>query len=168
MCDIATAIAIGGQVVAYQDKKAANKAVRRDNTTSRRHADKAYLHDLNKIDQEKVSADMELTKAAISAKASRDNEIAQKTNLGFGNGVKIVQSIGSLYDEDWIDMTSSYDKDMQTLTAQKSEAYANMSKTYNSLTFPTEPSRLGLALEIGGTAWNGYQNRQANKKEKKV
>ena len=110
-----------------REKKAQNKAIRRDQDTSRSNADKGYLHDLNKIDQEKVNADAEKTKAEIISKAEKDGEIAQKTNLGFGNGVKIVQSIGYLFDNDWVAITSDYNKDMQNLGFQKTEAYANLS-----------------------------------------
>jgi hypothetical protein len=167
MCSPQAAIGIASAVVSYQQQKANNKAVRRDQDTSRRNADKGYLHDLNKIDQEKVNADMELTKAEISSKAERDSEIAQKSNLGFGNGVKIVQSIGSMFDEDWINMTSAYDKDIQTFAFQKDEAYANMNKTYNSLTPPLEPSRTGLMLDIASSAASGYSTYQTNTAPKK-
>jgi hypothetical protein len=167
MCDIATALAVAGAVQGYQEKKAQNKAIRRDQNTSRGNADKGYLHDLNKIDQEKVTAGMELTKSKISSKAAKDGDVAQKINLGFGNGVKIVQSIGSMFDEDWITATSGYDKDMQSLAFQKDEAYANMQKTYNSLTTPIEPSRTGLILDIGAKGYEGYQTSQTNKGAKK-
>jgi hypothetical protein len=167
MCDIPTALAVMSTVQGYQDKKTQNKAVRRDQTTSRRNADKGYLHDLNKIDQEKVTAGMELTKSKISSKAARDGDVAAKINLGFGNGVKIVQSIGSMFDEDWITATSGYDKDMQSLAFQKDEAYANMQKTYNSLTPPIEPSRNGLILDIGAKGYAGYQTYKTNKEAKK-
>ena len=167
MCSPEAALAIAGQVVSYQEKKAQNKAIRRDQATSRSNADKGYLHDLNKIDQEKINADMEKTKAEIKSKAEKDGEIAQKTNLGFGNGVKIVQSIGYLFDNDWVAITSDYNKDMQNLEFQKDEAFANMTKTYNSLTPPIEPSRTGLMLDIASTSYEGYQSSQTNKGAKK-
>ena len=94
MCDIQAALQVAGAVVQYQNKKAENKAIRRDQDTTRRNADKAYLHDLNKIDQEKVSADREKTLSEIRTKAKRDGEIAQKVNLGNANSTKIVQSLG--------------------------------------------------------------------------
>ena len=151
----------------YREKKAQNKAIRRDQDTSRRNADKGYMHDLNKIDQEKINADMERTKSEISIKAEREKEIAQKTNLGFGNGVKIVQSMGQLYDEEWLEVTSLYDKDMQLFATQKTEAFANMSKTYNSLTPPLEPSRTGLLLDVASSASNGYYQNEKDKTAKK-
>ena len=39
--------------------KAQNKAIRRDQDESRKGFDRGYLHDMNKIDQEKVNADKE-------------------------------------------------------------------------------------------------------------
>ena len=166
MCNVQAALQVAGAVVSYREKKAQNKAIRRDQDTSRSNADKGYLHDLNKIDQEKINADMEKTKAEIKSKAEKDGEIAQKTNLGFGNGVKIVQSIGYLFDNDWVAITSDYNKDMQNLGFQKDEAFANMTKTYNSLTPPIEPSRTGLMLDVASTSYEAYQGSQTNKKAK--
>jgi len=169
MCNAAyvqAGLAIAGAVQGHREKKATNSAIRRDQDTSRRNADKGYLHDLNKIDQEKITADMEKTKAEISLKAEKEGEIAQATNLGFGNGIKIVQSIGALYDEDWIDITSSYDKDLQLFTRQKDEAFANMSKTYNSLTPPIDPSSTGLIIGVASSASQGYYQNEKDKKEK--
>jgi len=167
MCDIQAALAVAGAVVSHQQKKADNKAIRRDQETTRRNADRGYLHDLNKIDQEKVNADMEKAKAELKTKATRDGEIAQKINLGNANNTKIVQSIGALYDEDWNEITSGYDKDMQLFANQKTEAYANMTKTYNSLKPPTEPSNTGLMIDIASSANGGYQRSQTNKEAKK-
>jgi len=167
MCDIQAALAVAGAVVSHQQKKADNKAIRRDQETTRRNADRGYLHDLNKIDQEKVNADMEKAKAELKTKATRDGEIAQKINLGDANNTKIVQSIGALYDEDWNEITSGYDKDMQLFSNQKTEAYANMTKTYNSLKPPTEPSNTGLMIDIASSANGGYQRSQTNKEAKK-
>ena len=167
MCDIQSALAVAGAVQSYQQKKADNKAIRRDQETTRRNADRGYLHDLNKIDQEKVNADMEKAKAELKTKATRDGEIAQKINLGNANNTKIVQSIGALYDEDWNEITSGYDKDMQLFSNQKTEAYANQVKTYNSLKPPTDPSRAGLMLDIASSSYDGYQRSQTNADPKK-
>ena len=162
MCNIGAAIQVAGLVQGYREKKAQNKAIRRDQETSRKGFDRGYLHDMNKIDQEKVNADKEKVKAEIKSKAEKNLEISQKTNLGFGNSTKIVQSIGYLFDEDWIAITSDYDKDVQTFQNQQTEAYANLHKGYNSLTSPIEPSRTGLILDVGSTVYEGYQ---ANKKQ---
>ena len=167
MCDIQSALAVAGAVQSYRQKKADNKAIRRDQETTRRNADKAYLHDITKIDQEKITADQEKTIAEIRTKAKRDGEIAQKVNLGNANNTKIVQSIGALYDEDWIDITRGYDKDIQLFENQKTEAYANQVKTYNSLKPPTDPSRTGLMLDVASAANSGYQRSQTNSEAKK-
>ena len=166
MCSIPAALQIAGSVVQYQQKKAENKAIRRDQETTRRNADKGYLHDMNKIDQEKVNADMEKTKAEIRSKAEKNLEISQKTNLGFGNNTKIVQSIGYLFDDDWNEITSGYDKDVQIFQNQQTEAYANLSKTYNSLKPPIEPSRTGLIIDVASTAYEGYETYKTNQEAK--
>ena len=163
MCTVQAALQVAGAVVQYQNKKAENKAIRRDQDTTRRNADKGYLHDMVKIDQEKVNADMEKSKAEIRSKAEKNLEISQKTNLGFGNNTKIVQSIGYLFDDDWNEITSGYDKDVQIFQNQQTEAYANLSKTYNSLKPPKEPSRTGLIIDVASTAYGGYQDSQTKK-----
>ena len=163
MCTVQAALQIAGAVVSYQQKKADNKAIRRDQETTRRNADRGYLHDMVKIDQEKVNADMEKTKAEIKSKAEKNLEVSQKINLGFGNNTKIVQSIGYLFDDDWNEITSGYDKDVQIFQNQQTEAYANLSKTYNSLRPPTEPSRTGLMIDIASSAYEGYETSQTNK-----
>ena len=163
MCNVQAALQVAGAVVSYQQKKADNKAIRRDQETTRRNADRGYLHDMVKIDQEKVNADMEKTKAEIKSKAEKNLEVSQKINLGFGNNTKIVQSIGYLFDDDWNEITSGYDKDVQIFQNQQTEAYANLSKTYNSLRPPTDPSRTGLMLDVASSAYEGYENSQTNK-----
>tara|TARA_B100000965_G_scaffold60802_1_gene46716 strand:+ start:4327 stop:4833 length:507 start_codon:yes stop_codon:yes gene_type:complete len=168
MCNVGAAIQVASLVHGYREKKAQNKAIRRDNETSRRHFDKGYLADMNKIDQEKVNADKEKTKAEIKSKAEKNLEVSQNLNLGFGNSTKIVQSIGYLFDEDWVAITSDYDKDVQTFKVQQSEAYANLHKNYNSLTTPIEPSRTGLALEIAAVSYDAYQGNQTKKKAKQT
>ena len=166
MCDIQAALQVAGAVQGYRQKKVDNQAIRRDQETTRRNADKAYLHDMVKIDQEKVSADREKVLSEIRTKAKREGEIAQKVNLGNANKTKIVQSLGALYDEDWVDITRGYDKDIQLFQNQQSEAFANQSKTYNSLKPPTDPSRTGLMLDVATAANGGYQRSQTNKEAK--
>ena len=166
MCDVQAALAVAGAVVSHRQKKADNKAIRRDQETTRSNADKAYLHDMVKIDQEKVSADREKVLSEIRTKAKKEGEIAQKVNLGNANNTKIVQSLGALYDEDWVDITRGYDKDIQLFQNQQSEAFANQSKTYNSLKPPTDPSRTGLMLDVASAANSGYQRSQTNKEAK--
>lgn len=160
-------LAIVGQYQAYREKKAQNKAIRRDQDTSRRNADKGYLHDLQKIDNEKILADQEKKISEIKVKADREAEIAQALNLGFGNSTKIVQSIGAVYDEDWNGINRDYSKDMVTLADQKTEAYANLSKTYNSLTPPIDPSRTGLIIGVASSASQGYYQNEKDKAAKK-
>jgi hypothetical protein len=167
MCSPEAALAIAGKVVQYQQTKAENKAIRRDQDTTRRNADKGYLHDMQKIDNEKINADREKILAEISSKNERDAEIAQSLNLGFGNSEKIVQSIGGLFDEDWNTINRDYAIDVNTLRNQQSEAYANQQKTYNSLTPPIDPSRTGLIIGIASDGYKGYETYNTNKKAKK-
>jgi len=43
-----------------------------------------------------------------------------------------------------------------------------MSKTYNSLKPPIEPSRTGLIIDVASTAYEGYETYQDNKKPNKT
>ena len=170
MCNAAyvqAGLAVAGAVQGHREKKAQNKGIRRDQDTSRRNADKGYLHDLQKIDNEKILADQEKAISKLKVKSDREAEIAQSLNLGFGNSTKIVQSIGGLYDDDWNSIDRDYSKDMVTLADQKTEAYANLSKTYNSLTPPIAPSRTGLVLDIAGSVTGGYYQNEKDKQAKK-
>ena len=167
MCDIQSALAVAGTIQSYREQKVQNAATRRDQEATRRNADKGYLHDMTKIDREKVNADREKTLAEISSKKERDGEIAQSVNLGNANNTKIVQSISGLYDEDWIDITRGYDKDITLFQNQQSEAYANQAKTYNSLKSPTDPSRTGLFIQVASQGYEGYQRNETNKNAKK-
>ena len=166
MCDIQSALAVAGTIQSYREQKAQNAAIRRDQEATRRNADKGYLHDMTKIDREKINADREKTLAEISSKKEKEAEIAQSLNLGFGNSTKIVQSIGALFDDDWNTINRDYSKDVTTLQDQQSEAYANQVKTYNSLAPPTDPSRTGLFIQVASQGYEGYQRNQTNKKAK--
>ena len=42
-----------------------------------------------------------------------------------------------------------------------------MAKTYNSLTPPTDPSNIGLALDVASSANGGYQRNETKKSAKK-
>jgi hypothetical protein len=56
---------------------------------------------------------------------------------------------------------------MQLFANQKTEAYANQVKTYNSLKPPTDPSRAGLMLDITSSSYGGYQRSQTKTDPKK-
>ena len=56
---------------------------------------------------------------------------------------------------------------MQLFANQKTEAYANQVKTYNSLKPPTDPSRAGLIIGIATSASQGYQQNEKDKAAKK-
>ena len=67
-----------------------------------------------------------------------------------------MQDIGSLYNDEYTEINREYKGDMITLANQTTDAYANLSKTYNSIAPVTEPSRTGLLLDIATTAGEGY------------
>ena len=159
MCSIQAAMAgvqIVGKVQEYREQKALAASKRATNDRTRENAQVAYMRDINKIDQEKVQADQEKTVAEFKTKQESKKKLAQALNLNAGNRVAIVQDIGSLYNDEYNENARDYKGDMITLAAQTIDAYANMSKVYNSLQPVVEPSRTGLLLDIASTAGTGY------------
>ena len=151
-----TAISAVGQVQEYREKKALAASKRASQDRTRENANIAYMRDINKIDQEKVQADQEKAVAEFKTKQESKKKLAQALNLNAGNRVAIVQDIGSLYNDEYTEINRDYKGDMITLAAQTTDAYANMSKVYNSLQPVVEPSRTGLLLDIASTAGTGY------------
>jgi len=159
MCSIQAAMAgvqIVGKVQEYREQKALAASKRAANDRTRENANVAYMRDINKIDQEKVQADQEKAVAEFKTKQESKKKIAQNLNLNAGNSVVIVQDIGSLYNDEYTEINREYKGDMITLANQTTDAYANLSKTYNSIAPVTEPSRTGLLLDIATTAGEGY------------
>ena len=159
MCSIQAAMAgvqIVGKVQEYREQKALAASKRRANAITIENANRAYIRDVNKIDQEKVQADQEKAAAKIKTDMEKKKKIAQNINLNAGNSVAIVQDIGSLYNDEYNENARDYKGDMITLANQTTDAYANMAKVYNSITPVVEPSRTGLLLDIATTAGEGY------------
>ena len=153
-----TAISAVGKVQEYREQKALAASKRASQDRTRENANVAYMRDINKIDQEKVQADQEKAVAEFKTKMESKKKLAQALNLNAGNSIAIVQDIGSLYNDEYTEIMRDYKGDMITLGNQTQDAYANMSKVYNSLEPVTEPSRTGLLLDLGTTAAQGYVN----------
>jgi|TARA_R100000149_G_scaffold44910_1_gene17910 hypothetical protein len=159
MCSIQAAMAgvqIVGKVQEYREKKALAASKRRADAITIENANRAYIRDINKIDQEKVQADQEKTVAKVKTDMEKKKKIAQNINLNAGNSVAIVQDIGSLYNDEYNENARDFKGDMITLANQTTDAYANMAKVYNSIVPVVEPSRTGLLLDIATTAGEGY------------
>lgn len=159
MCSIQAAMAgvqIVGKVQEYREQKALAASKRRANAVTIENANRAYIRDINKIDQEKVQADQEKTVAKVKTDMEKKKAIAQNINLNAGNSVAIVQDIGSLYNDEYNENNRDYKGDLITIGEQSIDAYANMAKVYNSIAPVTEPSRTGLLLDIATTAGEGY------------
>ena len=156
-----------GKVQEYRENKALAASKRAANDRTRENAQVAYMRDINKIDQEKVQADQEKAVAEFKTKQESKKKLAQNLNLNAGNSVAIVQDIGSLYNDEYTEINRDYKGDMITLGNQTMDAYANMSKVFNSLQPVVEPSRTGLLLDLGTTAAQGYVNYDVAKSAKK-
>ena len=163
-----TAISAVGQIQEYNEKKALAASKRRAQAVTIENANRAYIRDINKIDQEKVQADQEKAVAEFKTKQESKKKLAQALNLNAGNAVAIVQDIGSLYNDEYTEINRDYKGDMITLAGQTTDAYANMAKVYNSLDPVVEPSRTGLLLGLATTGAQGYINYDTATKAKKT
>ena len=104
---------------------------------------------------------MEKTKEVFKNTMEKKAEQATGLNLGFGNATRILQSVSGKYDMSYADILTGYRQDMTALMNDETSAYANLSKTYNSIKPVTEPSRTGLALQIATIGAEGYYKNQA-------
>ena len=139
---------VASTVLNYQNQKNVAKQHAADNRVAEGHYNEAYLYDLSKIDNESGNAVREKALEEFKIKQKKSLDIAQALNLGFGNPLRAVQSIGGVADNDLNYVGFQFTKDMTTLQHQEQEAYANMVKGYSSLTAPDQPSLIGTGLQI--------------------
>ena len=164
MCGVNEAVAamkIVGAVASHQEKKTRAREKAAANYQTQRNADQAYLNDLSKIETERGRAAREKAINEFQNKIAKKKATANALNLGFGNGVRVVQNIGTEADLEYNQITEEFMGDMITLNNQRSDAYANLQRTYNSITPAYEPSFMSLALDIGG-AGGDYMGKPAD------
>ena len=142
------AMTVVSTVMNYQNQKNVAKQHAADNRVAEGHYNEAYLYDLSKIDNESGNAVREKALEEFKIKQKKALDIATALNLGFGNPLRAVQSVGGLADNDLNYVGFQFTKDMTTLQHQEHEAYANMVKGYSSLTAPDQPSLIGTGLQI--------------------
>ena len=142
------ALQVASVVMNYQNQKNVAKQHAADNRVAEGHYNEAYLYDLSKIDNESGNAVREKALEEFKIKQKKSLDIAQALNLGFGNPLRAVQSIGGVADNDLNYVGFQFTKDMTTLQHQEHEAYANMVRGYSSLTAPDQPSLIGSSLQI--------------------
>ena len=148
------AMTVVSTVMNYQNQKNVAKQHAADNRVAEGHYNEAYLYDLSKIDNESGNAVREKALEEFKIKQKKSLDIAQALNLGFGNPLRAVQSVGGVADNDLNYVGFQFTKDMTTLQHQEHEAYANMVKGYSSLTAPDQPSLLGTGLQIAAAGVN--------------
>ena len=165
MMMISTALQVGGAVIQHQNQKAVAKQHAADNRVAEGHYNEAYLYDLSKIDNESGNAVREKALEEFRIKQEKSAQIAEALNLGFGNPLRAVQSIGGVADSDLNYVGFQFTKDMTTLQHQEHEAYANMVKGYSSLTAPEYPSLISTGLQIA-TAGVNYRTEDLKRRKK--
>jgi len=144
------AMKVVGAVASHNEKKTQARQKAASDYQTMRNADQAYLVDLGKIETERGTAAREKAVSEMKNSFARKAAQANALNLGFGNSVRVVQNIGTEADLEYNDIMADYMGDMITLNSQRSDAYANLQRTYNSITPTYEPSFMSLALDIGG------------------
>jgi hypothetical protein len=164
MCSIQAAVAglnIATSIQEYRSKKAVAKGQEIANAQTRENSDKAYLYDIQRIDNEAVSANREKVVEDFRLSQESIKKQAQALNLNAGNSDKIIQDIAGTYDMQFLDVARDYETDMVRLLGKQEEAYAAQERRYNSIPPVIQPSRTGLLLNIGANAAMGYQAHQA-------
>ena len=150
----AAAISIASTVMNYQNQKNVAEQHAADNRVAEGHYNEAYLYDLSKIDNEAGNAVREKALEEFKIKQKKASDIAEALNLGFGNPLRAVQSVGGVADNDLNYVGFQFTKDMTMLQHQEHESYANYVKGLSTLTRPDQPSLIGTALQIGSTGIN--------------
>ena len=145
---------VASSVLNYQNKKNIAKQHAADNQVAMGHYNEAYLNDLAKIDNEAGNAVREEALETFKIKQKKTLDIAQALNLGFGDPLRAVQSVGGIADNDLNYVGFQFSKDMTTLQNQENEAYAHMVKGISSLQSPTQPSIIGTGLQIASAGIN--------------
>ena len=148
------AMTVVSTVMNYQNQKNVAKQHAADNRVAEGHYNEAYLYDLSKIDNESGNAVREKALEEFKIKQKKALDIATALNLGFGNPLRAVQSVGGVADNDLNYVGFQFTKDMTTLQHQEHEAYAHMVKGYSSLSRPDQPSLLGTGLQIASAGVN--------------
>ena len=159
------AMTVVSTVMNYQNQKNVAKQHAADNRVAEGHYNEAYLYDLSKIDNESGNAVREKALEEFKIKQKKSLDIAQALNLGFGNPLRAVQSIGGVADNELNYVGFQFTKDMTTLQHQEHESYANYVKGLNTLTRPDQPSLIGTGLQIisAGVNYGVAANKARNK-----
>ena len=148
------AMTVVSTVMQHQNQKNVAKQHAADNRVAEGHYNEAYLYDLSKIDNESGNAVREKALEEFKIKQKKSLDIATALNLGFGNPLRAVQSVGGVADNDLNYVGFQFTKDMTTLQHQEQESYAHMIKGYSSLTRPDQPSLLGTTMQIASAGIN--------------
>jgi hypothetical protein len=137
----------------YQTQRAAAKAQTEANKITEQNTNIAYLNDIQKIEGEKVEAAREFALEDFKRKMDLRKKQSQALNLGFGNPFKVIQDLAGTGDTDYVELQNAFLSDMYKANYQYTQAYADMQQNRAKYIKPvTEPSLLGLGLEIGTTA----------------
>ena len=160
MCDVVTALKVGMAVQNYRSAKAVAKGQKLANTQTRKSSDKAYLHDISKIDKDAVLATREKKAEDFRLSQEENAKKAEALNTNAGNGLKIMQDIGGGYDMQFLEVSKDFETDVLNLVSQESEAYGAQERRYNSIKPVTMPSKTGLLLQVGTIGMTSYQNNK--------
>ena len=145
---------VASTVLNYQNQKNVAKQHAADNQVAMGHYNEAYLYDLSKIDNESGNAVREKALEEFKIKQKKSLDIATALNLGFGDPLRAVQSVGGVADNDLNYVGFQFSKDMTMLQHQEQESYAHMIKGYSSLSRPDQPSLLGTSMQIASAGIN--------------
>ncbi len=162
------ALAVVSTVAKYQNDKAVHEVNTAANEVSMRNADKAYLNDLSKIDNESSRAVQAKALAELKARQEMKKNQAIAMNSGFGDSLRVMQDISGKHDLGFSEIAFDFEADMLSLQGSETDAYAALHRNYSNIRPSQPPSLIGSVIEIGshGLDYAGSDNKWINRRKK--
>ncbi|WMM95700.1 hypothetical protein HTVC309P_gp34 [Pelagibacter phage HTVC309P] len=156
------ALTVVSKVAEFNAKQNDANTVRASNAVAIANANRAMSDDLGQVDYEKGKAKEELTRSKFKTKLEKIAQMSEMLNLNVGNTNAILKDNGAEFDMAFMENKSAFDNDMVQLNRKELEVFATNSRTINSLPVPSDPSRLGLAIDMAGagTTYGSNENRK--------
>lgn len=151
----------------YDDQKRVAALQRQRNEEARKSYNKQYLADLAELDRkrQKELRDVAIKKEATERDVIKDQAKGELKALESGNAnvEAVLRDIGFDF-KDEFNLFGGKIEDVNTQTLfGYDDAYNAMSANYAKLPTPVVPSKLGLALKIGGSGIGTYGDYKGGK-----
>lgn len=155
------------QIQAHKDAKRQARDQELRNKEARKSSQKAYLADLAELDRKQLKEQKEaqLIKEEKELELIKKQDKSKLTGLerGTNNVEAALRDIGFDYERTFDSIASDvYDSNINNIFGYD-DAYSAMRRTYSQIPDVYQPSDMGLAIGLAGTATSTYGNLQAGK-----